>query len=64
MKRYEVWLTVEEWDGDSKISDVETFLVGSHKNLNKAVHLWATLESLAVSIKQSLYRYFRATFGD
>ena len=62
MKKYQVWLIVEEWENDNKICNIEAFLVGEHKNMDKAIHLWATLEGIAVSLKESLQVFFKAPF--
>lgn len=35
-EHYEVWITLEKWDGDSKIDDVITTSMGNIKNLNQA----------------------------
>ena len=35
-KHYQVWVTIEKWDYDTKINDVETTLMGSSKSEDDA----------------------------
>ena len=63
-KHYQVWITLEEWDGDNKIWDAASHLVANIKNENKAMHLWATLEGIAISLKESLQVFFKAKYDD
>ncbi|KKN18101.1 hypothetical protein LCGC14_0959080 [marine sediment metagenome] len=63
-KHYQVWLVLEEWDDDNHIDNCESYLCGKSKSMNKAMHLWATLEGLAVSIKNSLHCFYKARYDD
>jgi len=47
MKHYDVWLIVEEWDGEDKISEVETSCLGRTEDVDQALMLFHAAEALA-----------------
>lgn len=54
MKHYEIWVTLEEWDGDSKIRDIETSSIGKVSNEDAGRQVFSVVESLAFAIKDHL----------
>jgi len=54
MRRYDVWLIVEEWDGEDKISEVETSCLGQTEDVNQALMLFHATEALAFASRDYL----------
>lgn len=53
-EHYEVWITLEKWDGDSKIDDVITTSMGNIKNLNQAKQAFQAFKEVAFAVKPHL----------
>ena len=54
MKEYQVWVTLEEWEGDNKICDVETEHLGTTKSQDDARMLWDTISAHAFIVRDTL----------
>jgi len=52
MPRYEVWVTLEEWDGDNKIEDVVTCLVGTVPDDERGRQLFIPVQEAALAARQ------------
>jgi len=53
-KHYQIWVTVEKWDGDEKINDVETTLMGCSHSEDDARVLGDAIVSHGMVCKDSL----------
>lgn len=50
-KRYEIWVTLEEWDGnDDRIDDRESLLVGTVKNLTDGKTVFDAVQKMAIAV--------------
>jgi len=54
MRRFDVWVVVEEWDGDDKISEVETSCLGRLKDVDQALTLFYATEALGLAVRDYL----------
>lgn len=48
-EHYEVWITLEKWDGDSKIDDVETCKLGNVKDESNARQLFEATQEISMA---------------
>jgi hypothetical protein len=53
-KHYEVWISLEEWDGDSKNHDVITSKVGNIKDLKGGKIIYQAVEEVVFALKPHL----------
>lgn len=53
-KHYEIWISLEEWDGDSKISDILTTEFGKVVDLDCAKQAYQAVEEVAFAVKPHL----------
>ncbi len=53
-KHYEVWISLEEWEGDSKIEDVITSKIGNIQDLDKAKQAYQAVEEVVFALKPHL----------
>ena len=49
MKHYEVWVTLEKWDGDSKLEDIETCKIGNANLEGVARRLFNVVQTSAIT---------------
>jgi hypothetical protein len=54
MERYEVWVTLEKWDGDDKIEDVQTTKIFENASEENAELIWSLCESVSIAAKDSI----------
>ena len=50
MEHYEVWVTLEKWDGDSKLEDVETCKIGNVNDEDGARQLFEAAQTMAMAV--------------
>lgn len=48
-KRYEVWVTLEEWNGDDKITDIETSKVCTVQDEDDGRTMFGMVEAHAIA---------------
>lgn len=53
-KHYEVWITLEEWDGDSKQDDILTAKLGNIQDLDCAKQAYQAVEEVVFALKPHL----------
>lgn len=53
-KKYRVWILLEEWEGDNKICDKETCLVGDTDNEDNAQIIFQMSQSVSVVAVENL----------
>jgi hypothetical protein len=51
---YQVWIILEEWNGDKKICNVETCKLGQSDNENESRMLFAAAQDVATVMKSHL----------
>lgn len=51
---YQVWVTLEKWQGDDKICDVETCLVGEAKTEEEGRQLFMLAQDVSLAVKTHL----------
>lgn len=54
LKRYEVWLSLEEWEGENKVSDLHTVQIGSMYKELDAKWVFEAIDGLVFAIKPHL----------
>lgn len=53
-KHYEVWISLEEWDGDSKVCDILTSKVGNIQDMDKGKQAYQAIEDVTFALKPHL----------
>jgi hypothetical protein len=51
MKKYQVWVTLEEWDGENKICDTESSCIGELGNEDEGRQAFQATEALGLAVK-------------
>ena len=63
--RYEVWTTCEKWDGDDKIEDVETTLIGVCQDKDDAMQLESAVAAHGMIARDNLpIKVYDKGYGD
>lgn len=50
-EHYEIWISLEKWEGDSKIDDVETVKLGNVDDKDGARQLFEMAQDLCFAVK-------------
>ena len=53
-EHYEVWVTLEKWDGDSKVEDVQTTKIFQNASEENAELIWSLSESVSIAAKEAI----------
>ena len=50
-EHYEIWVTLEKWDGDSKLEDIETCKIGNVDDADGARQLFSLSQDVAMAAR-------------
>jgi hypothetical protein len=65
MRRFEVWVTLEEWEEDDKICDIETTQLAVCKDVDDARQLWDAACAHGLIAKDNLpIKVYDKGYGD
>lgn len=66
MKNYQVWVTLQEWDGDDhKICDAESTLLGTSQDKSNAKMLYDTTVAHGLIVKDTMpFNVYDKGYGD
>lgn len=53
-EEYQVWITLEKWQDENKINDVETCLVGEVKTEEEGMQLFMAAQDVSLAVKSHL----------
>ncbi|HUW17667.1 MAG TPA: hypothetical protein VMW16_00010 [Sedimentisphaerales bacterium] len=63
-EHYEVWVTLEKWNGDEKVEDCETTKIANVKTQADATVIWELCEAASLAVTPIVANNFSLSIED